>query len=211
MELPFYIDLAIDMAALARFWQAAGLSFVVLFVAIDPVGVVPLAMAVIGETTAKERARIINIAALTAAVIGVLFLLVGQVVLTALGINVDHFAIAGGLVLLAIALRELAGGVKVEAPSREEMVSVVPIGTPLLAGPATVTTLLLLSSQYGFWPVFAAFVVNLVVAWVILRWARLLLKVLGRGGLAAITKIVYMFLAAIAVRMIVEGIRNVFL
>jgi multiple antibiotic resistance protein len=90
------------------------------------------------------------------------------------------------------------------------MAEVVPIGTPLLAGPATITTLLLLSDEYGFVPTFAGLVANLMVAWLVLWQASAVGRFLGRGGIRAVSKIMYLLLASIAVRMIVGGAQAVF-
>jgi multiple antibiotic resistance protein len=123
---------------------------------------------------------------------------------------VDHFAIAGGLILLLISLRELVTTGTPEAPPKEEMVEVVPIGTPLLAGPATITTLLLLADLYGIGPVLLAFGANLLAAWGVLHQSAAIAAFLGHGGLMALAKVTYMFLAAIAVRMVLKGVENLF-
>lgn len=198
------------MDAVAQFFKDTGLAFLPLFIAIDAIGVVPIALSLFGETTPRERARMMNIAAFTAAGVGLLFLFLGRVLLKVLNVSVDHFAIAGGLILLLIALRELVTTGTPEAPPREEMVEVVPIGTPLLAGPATITTLLLLADLHGIGPVLLAFVANLLVAWGILHQSGAIARFLGHGGLMALAKVTYMFLAAIAVRMILQGVQSIF-
>jgi len=191
-----------------QFFKDTGLAFVPLFIAIDAIGIIPIALSLFGETTPQERARMMNISALTAAAVGLLFLFLGRLVLRSLNISVDHFAIAGGLILMVIALRDLISSRPSESPPKEEMVEVVPIGTPLLAGPATITTLLLLADLHGIGPVLLAFAANLLVAWGILHWSDAIASFLGRGGLMALAKVTYMFLAAIAVRMILQGVQN---
>lgn len=198
------------MDELIQFLKAAGLTFVPLFIAIDAISVVPIALSLSGQVTPRERTRMMNIAALTAAGVGLLFLFLGRLVLRLLGISVDHFAIAGGLTLMVLALRDLLSTEPEPVPRREEMVEVVPIGTPLLAGPATITTILLFSDLYGIGPVLLAFAANLLLAWVILHRAGAIVALLGHGGLIALAKVTYMFLAAIAVRMMVQGVRTLF-
>ncbi|MBI4337422.1 MAG: MarC family protein [Chloroflexi bacterium] len=192
------------------FFLDAGLAFVPLFVAIDPIGVVPIMLGFFGEATSRERGRAVNIAVFTAAAVGLLFLFLGRFILRVLSISVDHFAVAGGVILLALAMRELLSSRPPEVPPKEEMVEVVPIGTPLLAGPATITTLLVLIALYGIGPVLLAFAANLVVAWAILRQSAVLGVFLGKGGLAATAKVTYLLLAAIAVRLIVQGVQHLF-
>jgi multiple antibiotic resistance protein len=86
----------------------------------------------------------------------------------------------------------------------------VPIGTPLIAGPATVTTLILLASQYHWWVVLTSLAVNLVVAWMVFLQSNRLVKFLGQGGVRAFSKVMSLLLAAIGVRMIFVGIALVF-
>ena len=91
----------------------------------------------------------------------------------------------------------------------EQMLGVVPIGTPLVAGPATLTTLLVLVGQYGIAVVVLAFVLNLAVVWLIFSQANRIAQFLGTGGLRATAKIASLLLAAIAVKMIRQGITEI--
>lgn len=186
------------------------LCFVPLFVAIDAPGVLPLVLSLTEGMKGKERIRVIHIAILTASIVGLAFLFAGKLVLDLLAISVGHFAIAGGILLLALSLRDLVAGKLMETPIKEEMVSVVPIGTPLTVGPATLTTLLLLTDEYGLGIVLWAFVLNLLLAWIIFLQGQAIANFLGQGGLRAISKLASLLLAAIAVRMIVKGITLLF-
>lgn len=192
---------------MAEFFGHVGLSFVPLFVAVDALGAVPVVLALFSGETSQARNRMVRIATITAGAVGLLFLFLGQFVLEYLAISVSHFAIAGGIILMVLALRELVGGGGGEVIIKEELSEVVPIGTPLLAGPATITTLLVLADSYRLGAVLTAFVINLLLAWVILRYSGGIAAFLGRGGLRAASKIAYMFLAAIAVRMVVQGVQ----
>jgi multiple antibiotic resistance protein len=86
------------------------------------------------------------------------------------------------------------------------MLAVVPIGTPLLVGPATISLLLVLSALYPVWLVVLAFVANVGVAWVVLWQGSKIVRVMGVGGLRAFNKVMYLVLAAIAVKLITDGI-----
>ena len=88
----------------------------------------------------------------------------------------------------------------------EEMVAVVPIGTPLTAGPATITTLLLLAIQFPLYMVLVSFALNMLIAWVIFMAGNKITGFLGRGGLKAFSKIFSLLLAAIAVNMVINGL-----
>jgi multiple antibiotic resistance protein len=83
---------------------------------------------------------------------------------------------------------------------------VVPIGTPLLAGPATLTTTLILVGNYGYFPVIAALIANFMIAWVILYKAELIIRIIGINGARAFAKVASLLLAAIAVKMIRSGL-----
>ena len=185
-------------------------SLVPIFVAIDAMGTLPIIISISEQMTKSERTRTVHLAMLTASIVGLGFLFVGKYLLEFLDISVGHFAIAGGLVLIGLSLRDLVAGKMMEMPLKEEMVAVVPIGTPLTVGPATLTTLLLLSGQYHLWIVVIAFAVNLVATWLIFRQANLVIGFLGHGGIRAISKVASLLLAAIAVRMVIRGLTIAF-
>lgn len=183
------------------------LIFVPLFIAIDAIATLPIVLTLQRDMNSRERRKMVHIAIATASVLGVIFLILGKLVLSLLDIKVGHFAIAGGLVLLALALRDLVMGHMVEeTPERDEMLAVVPLGTPLTVGPATLTTLLLLSDEYSMWSVLLPLAVNLALAWVIFQQGETLAHILGQGGIRGIAKVMSLLLAAIAVRMIFRGI-----
>jgi multiple antibiotic resistance protein len=185
-------------------------SLVPIFVAIDAMGTLPIIISISEQMTKSERTRTVHLAMLTASTVGLGFLFVGKYLLEFLDISVGHFAIAGGVVLLGLSLRDLVAGKMMEMPLKEEMVAVVPIGIPLTVGPATLTTLLLLSGQYHLWIVVIAFAVNLVAAWLIFLQANLVIGFLGHGGIRAISKVASLLLAAIAVRMVIRGLTIAF-
>jgi len=190
-------------------WFAAFvLAFVPLFIAIDALALPPIIVSLAENLSQRERKRMVHIAILTALLVGLAFLLFGQFILTLMGISVGSFAIAGGLILLIQSVRNITVGRIVEA-SVEEMVAVVPIGTPLLAGPATITTLLLLLAQYPLSVVLVAFLVNVLVAWGVCLASYRILRLMGQGGLRAVSRIFSLLLAAIAVSMILKGLAMV--
>ena len=194
---------------MAGFWDSLLVSFVPLFVAIDAVGTLPAVIRLSEGMGRRERARLVNLAIFTAAAVGLVFLFLGRPILRLLAISVGHFAVAGGLLLLAFSVRDLVIGKMVDEPSKEEMVAVVPIGTPLTVGPATLTTLFLLSDQYSLSIVLLAFAVNMAAAWLIFLQASAISSFLGRGGLRAVSKVASLLLAAIGVRMVFRGIELV--
>jgi multiple antibiotic resistance protein len=147
----------------------------------------------------------IHIATITATIVGLVFLFFGQLILRAMGISVGSFAIAGGLILLVLSIKYMTTGRMVEL-IKEEMVAVVPIGTPLTVGPATITTLLLLATQYPLYVVLLSFALNMLIAWAIFMAGGQIAGFLGQGGLKAVSRVFSLLLAAIAVNMIINGL-----
>jgi multiple antibiotic resistance protein len=190
---------------MATWWQLFTLAFVPLFIAIDAVGLPPIIISLSEGMTVRERQKMVHVAILTALLVGLIFLFLGQIVLTLMGITVGAFAIAGGIILLVQSIRNMTSGRMMDAV-KEEMVAVVPIGTPLLAGPATITTLLLLTSQVPLAVVLEAFVANVLIAWAICLGSYRILKVMGQGGVRAVSRVFSLLLASIAVTMILKGL-----
>jgi multiple antibiotic resistance protein len=184
------------------------LVFLPLLVAMDPLATVPFLVPFLGSLPPPRRNRVILVALATGLAVGVGFLAIGRGVFAVLGITVSDFLVAGGLVLLVVSLRELLSQGP-EAPlAPNELMAVVPVGTPLLVGPATISMLILLSGLYPLWLVVLAFVLNILVAWLVLSQASRIVRFLGQGGLLAFSKVVYLLLVAIAVQLIRLGVKD---
>jgi multiple antibiotic resistance protein len=181
------------------------LTFVPLFIVIDALGNLPFVVSLSEGMMKQERYRMIHTATITATAVGLIFLFFGQFILTVMGISVGAFAIAGGLILLVLSIKYMSTGRMVEAV-KEEMVAVVPIGTPLTVGPATITTLLLLATQFPLYIVLISFALNMLVNWGIFMLSGYIVRFMGQGGLKAISKVFSLLLAAIAVSMVIRGL-----
>jgi multiple antibiotic resistance protein len=125
-----------------------------------------------------------------------------------MNISVGSLTIAGGIILLILSIRYLVSGRVIEA-QREEMVAVVPIGTPLVVGPATITTLLLLTVDYSLGVILLSLAINLFISWVVFLLGTRIAGFLGKGGLKAISQVFNLLLAAIAVSMVIHGLELV--
>jgi len=187
------------------------LTFVPLFFAMDAVGNLPVFLALTQEVEPKHRRRAVHLATLTALGVGLVFVAIGKAIFLLLGIEVADFLVAGGIILLILAIRYSITGKMVEPQnlSASEMIGVVPLGTPLVVGPAVLTSLLSLTGQYRIPIVLSSFILNLVIQWVLFRQADRIVDFLGRTGANAISKIVMLLLAAIAVKMIREGVLTI--
>jgi multiple antibiotic resistance protein len=187
------------------FWHDFVLTFVPLFIVIDAFGNLPFVITMSEDMMKRERRRMVHLAVITATVVGLVFLFFGQLILNVMSISVGAFAIAGGVVLLVLSIRYMSTGHMVTAV-KEEMVAVVPIGTPLVVGPATITTLLILSLQFPLWIVLISFAVNMLITWVIFLGSQVIAGFMGEGGLRAVSRVFSLLLAAIAVSMIIRGL-----
>ena len=185
-----------------------GMTFVPLFVAMDAVSAVPILLAITSHMNGKRRDGVIHYGLITAVALGLVFIVVGKGIFLFMGITVNDFLIAGGSILFLLAAKELVVGKMFEAQAAvsDGAIGVVPLGTPLVVGPAVLTTLLILVDQYNIFMVTFAFIVNLLLAWLFFAQANRLVKVLGSGGVQALSKIFALLLAAIAVSMIHRGI-----
>jgi multiple antibiotic resistance protein len=181
------------------------LSFIPIMVALDAPGTLPLYVGMTEGMKKQERKRIVRQSIVTAFLVTVGFILVGRAIFNALGILVEDFMIAGGIVLLIIAIADVvrAGERKIE---RGPEFGVVPLGTPLIAGPGTLTTALVLVGTSGYLPVILSLIVNLVITWIIFAQAERIIRFIGLSGSRAFAKVASLILAAFAVKMIRSGI-----
>lgn len=184
------------------FWQC----FVPLFVAVDVIGVLPLFISLTnGMDKLRLRAVIVQ-SVVTASVVALIFLAFGPVLLRFIGINVSDFMIAGGILLLAISLNDLLTGEKKQRQTDLGSLGAVPIGVPLITGPAVLTTCILLAGIHGKLITAAALVLNIVFAGLVFLFSEPITRTIGRTGTRTISKVASLLLAAIAVMLIRKGI-----
>lgn len=181
------------------------LAFIPLFVAIDPVGVVPLFWGISQGVPAERKRRIVHQATWTAALVAIGFVFLGKLIFRALNITVADFQVAGGLILLGLAAHDLLG-IGPSISQTNEDFGVVPLGLPIIVGPAALATLLLVMDSVGVGYALAGLVINLVLINVSFRNSDRIAKVVGLPGLRAFSKITSLLLAAIAVAMIRRGL-----
>ena len=184
------------------------MAFVPLFFAVDAPGVLPLFVGLTEEMDPPTRRQVLRQSILTAFIVAVGFIFFGKTIFALMGITVEDFQVAGGILLFIIAAMDLV----TEAKYTRRMpatVGAVPLGTPLIIGPATLTMALMLTGVYGLWETLAAVVVNIAVAGVIFMGADGLTRLLGPAGSRAVSKVASLILAAIAVMMIRKGLPEV--
>ncbi len=185
------------------------LVFIPLFVAVDPFGVLPVYAALTSGLAPQARRRLLRESLATALAVAVGFLLLGRLLFRLLGIETADFQVAGGLLLLVFAVDDLLFARSERKPVAEAGLGVVPLGVPLIVGPAVLTTLLVLSESFGIGWTLAALAANLALLWGILARTDVIVRVLGAAGSRAVGKIASLFLAAIAVSMIRSGLTTI--
>ncbi len=180
------------------------LAFIPLFVAIDPIGLIALFMGLAPNASREVRRRQGMLGIVTGFAVAIGFIFLGKFIFKALGISVSDFQVAGGLILLGLAARELIGGDGRPHTGNEEF-GIVPLGMPLIAGPALLTALLILVDTVGVVFTIASLVVNLLLVQVGFRYARRVEGLMGKQGLNGVSKLIALLLAAIAVSLIRRG------
>ncbi|MEV4655222.1 MarC family protein [Micromonospora sp. NPDC049301] len=184
--------------------------FVTLLVITDPPGMMPIFVALTGPLSARDRNRAAWQAVALALGVIVIFAVAGQTLLDYLHVDLPALQAAGGLLLVLVALELLTG--KADDPSQQTTsnIALVPLGTPLLAGPgAIVATMLFVQQGDGmgdFTAIAAAIVAVMVAVWIVLRFSGGIVKVLRPGGIEVLTRIAGLLLAAIAVQLIADAV-----
>ncbi|MBI1939048.1 MAG: MarC family protein [Ignavibacteriales bacterium] len=181
------------------------LTFIPLFVAIDIIGTTPIFLGFTEGVSNFQRKKLILEACLTAFIVAVAFLFAGKAVLRFLGITINDFRIAGGLVLLILSINDILSSSE-NRRNPHTNIGIVPLGIPLIMGPAALTTILILVDKYGYISTIISMLANFTIIVLILSNAKWMTKVIGDGGAKAFAKIASLFLAAYAVMMIREGI-----
>ena len=180
------------------------LAFIPLFVAIDPIGLVALFMGLGTHAPSEQRTRQAMLGILTSLCVSVGFIFLGKIVFSALGITVADFQVAGGLILLVLAVRELVGLGGEDRTGTNEF-GIVPLGMPLIAGPALLTALLILVDSVGVVYTLISLLLNLAIVALALCQASRVARLLGKPGLRGVSKLIALLLAAIAVSLIRRG------
>ena len=179
-------------------------AFIPVFVAIDPIGLVALFIGLGPSASPQRRRHQAFLGIFTGLGVAIGFIFLGKIIFSALGITVADFQIAGGLILLILATRELVTFGPQDRGGADEF-GIVPLGMPLIAGPALLTALLILIDTVGVVFTLVSLVVNLAIVAVALCNADRFSRWMGKQGLRGISKIIALLLAAIAVSLIRRG------
>jgi multiple antibiotic resistance protein len=197
------------MADAARLF---GETFVTLFVIMDPPGTLPVFLALTGALSAPQRARAARQAVLVALFVIVVFAVFGQRILDYLHVTLPALQAAGGLLLLLVALQLLTGQESEMANGGGGNIALVPLGTPLLAGPGAIVATMVLISRSDGWPEYLAVALGIVavhlVLYLVLRFATVIHRLLRESGVTLVSRIAGLLLSAIAVQLIADAVRT---
>ena len=181
------------------------LAFIPMFFAMDPVGVLPMFVSLTQDIEPQAKRRIIMQSLITAAAVAIGFIFLGRGIFALLGITMGDFMVAGGMILFCLSMLDLTGQNKEDSRTPSD-VGAVPIGTPLIAGPAVLTMSLVLMAQHGLAVTLAAVLLNIAFVGVLFLFAEFFIGLIGPSGSRALSKVMSLLLAAIGVMMVRRGI-----
>ncbi|MEW6355303.1 MAG: MarC family protein [Planctomycetota bacterium] len=182
------------------------LTFIKLFVATDALGTLPFYIALSEGMDREEKRRAIGLSLFTSLAIVVGFIMVGHWLLDVLEVSVGDFRVAGGLLLLILSVDIMKHDEATKAKTSDHMIGVVPLGTPLIAGPCVLTMVLVLTRSVGPIVTLTAAVVNILVACLIFTYAGWFTKILGATASKAFSKVSALLLAGLAITMMRQGV-----
>jgi len=180
---------------------------VALFIIVDPIGLVPVFSALTKELPRPEKRRMFRNIVYTGSALLLLFALAGQQLLVLFGISIQSFMIAGGILLLLLSVEILLRGERVQKTPGED-VGIVPIAFPLLVGPGAITTTMISIQRDGLEVAIPSILIVMFLTWVVLRLTDRINRLLGRTGSAVIARVLAVFIAAIAIQFIIDGIQT---
>ena len=188
-------------------------AFIAVFVIADALGNAPLFLVLTKGMELEQRNKVVDKASVVATAVLLAFAFAGQAILDYLNISIGSLEVAGGLLLLLIALQMLNGEIDTPIVEQERDVAITPLAFPLLAGPGTLTTVMLLMSQSpeARISVVIGIVAAMIVTWFIVRQASRIDKFIGAEGAVIITQLLGFLLAALAVEIGSSGIKELFL
>ncbi len=185
-----------------RFW----LCFVPLFVAVDVIGLLPMFLTMTAGFSKQQLRRVILQSTITAAAVSLSFLFIGKTILDLLGVSIADFMIAGGGLLFIISIKDMTQAQNQAASIDTECLGAVPIGVPLIVGPAVLTTIILLLNEYGVALTVSSIIINIAIAGIAFLLSGYINRILGMAGAKIVSKLANLLLAGIAVMLMRRGV-----
>jgi multiple antibiotic resistance protein len=183
-------------------------SFMSLFITMDAIGAIPFFLSLTENFSRKIRKEVILMSLVTVILVTLFFIYLGNIIFSWLKVSFADFLIASGLVLLIFSILEFLSVPRVRTHKADE-IAVVPLGVPLLAGPAFLTTSLISRTLYGDINTLVSIFINVIIAGIVFFLSEKIIKFLGKPGLTGFSKIVSLFLASLGVNFIIMGITQI--
>ncbi|MBF0387948.1 MAG: MarC family protein [Candidatus Omnitrophica bacterium] len=182
------------------------LAFIPMFFAMDSVGILPVFAGLTRGLPDADKRNIIVQSLGTATILAISFIFLGKVIFNFLGISMGDFMIAGGMILFCLSMVDLMGQTLHTRKMKPLELAAVPIGTPLIVGPAVLTMALMLMNQYGWAVTLVAVLSNIAIVGIVFLFSDRFISIIGPSGSRALSKVMYLLLAAIGVMMVRKGI-----
>ncbi|MBF0489247.1 MAG: MarC family protein [Candidatus Omnitrophica bacterium] len=182
------------------------LAFIPMFFAMDPIGILAIFSGLTQDLTIDQKRRIIIQSLMTASLVAIGFIFLGKAIFNFLGISMGDFMIAGGVILFCLSMVDMLGQESATRNPKSVDIGAVPIGTPLIVGPAVLTMALMLTNQFGSGIALIAVLSNIAIVAVVFFFSDILIRLLGTSGSRALSKVMALLLAAIGVMMIRKGV-----
>jgi multiple antibiotic resistance protein len=191
------------------FISEVGRAAIALFIIVDPFGNIPIFMGLTENVPESKRKKVYNTAVIVGTVLLLVFAFTGTEILNIFGLSIYSFEVAGGILLLIIAIRILIMGSMHENVESPESLGAVPIAIPLLVGPGAITTTIFsIQLDDTAIPAILAVIIVMAITWVILKYINGIYKLLGKTGSIIIARVMALLIAAIAVQYILTGITH---
>lgn len=203
--------MAVDLLSIpADFFQQLLRSTIALLVVLDPLGIVPMYIAITGKMESTKRREASKTIVITSAGLLIAFAIAGTQIFSVFGITIYSFMIAGGVLLFVVAIELLKGGQGFMTSAETEHAGIVPLAFPLLAGPGAITAVIISLETSGLAVTILSILAVIGITYVILRYSDRIYRILGKRGSLIISRVFAVFVAAIAVQYIVEGAKALF-
>ncbi|MBP6121431.1 MULTISPECIES: YchE family NAAT transporter [Providencia] len=196
--------------------------FIGLFALVNPVGILPVFISMTNYQSSAGRNKTNTVANTSVAIILCTSLLVGDSILQLFGISIDSFRIAGGILIVTIAMSMISGKIGEDKQNKQEKtetairdsIGVVPLALPLMAGPGAISSCIVWSSRWHGWQNFIGLAVTSILfafcCWLLFRSASLLVRYLGQTGINVVTRIMGLLLMSLGIEFIVTGVKSLF-
>lgn len=182
-------------------------AIIALFIIVDPFGNIPVFIGLTETIPENQRKKLYNTAILVGVILLLVFAFTGQEIFTIFDLSIYSFEVAGGILLLIVAIRILIGGMREKAESPETL-GAVPIAIPLLVGPGAITTTIFNLQTYGIVTTILSVIIVLALTWAILRFINQIYRFLGKTGSLVIARVMALLISAIAIQYILTGVKH---